>query len=70
MLDGKPTEFTDVDKGRRNTICRLLNEWNLITVVDPLRIEEPQVEVRSIKILPFHAKKEWTIKTKYSIGNG
>jgi hypothetical protein len=70
MLDGKPTEFTEVDIGRRNTICRLLSEWNLIKIVNPDQIRDPQVEVRSIKILPFHQKREWNVQTKYSIGNG
>ena len=70
MLDGKPTDFSDTDKGRRNTICRLLVEWGLVTLVDETSIEQPQIEVRALKILPFHQKKEWTLKTKYSIGNG
>jgi hypothetical protein len=69
-LDGKPTDFGEVDIGRRNTICRLLSEWGLLALVNPSQIETPQVEVRSIKILPFHQKRDWTIKTKYSIGNG
>jgi hypothetical protein len=70
LLDGKPTDFTEQDIARRNTICRLLEEWGLITICNPDAIAEPQAEVRSIKILPFHQKREWTIKTKYSIGNG
>ena len=33
-LDGKPTDFTDNDLGRRNTIANLLEEWGLINIVD------------------------------------
>ena len=33
-LDGKPTDFTDEDKGRRNTITNLLTEWGLVSIVD------------------------------------
>ena len=33
-LDGKPTDFTSEDKGRRNTIIQLLADWNLIKVVE------------------------------------
>lgn len=69
LLDGKQTDFTDTDYARRNTICRLLAEWGLVKLVDPNQIEDLQAEVRSIKILPFSQKNEWTIKTKYSIGN-
>ena len=28
-LDGKSTDFSEEDKGRRNTITGLLDEWNL-----------------------------------------
>ena len=33
-LDGKPTNFSDDDKGRRNSIATLLDEWGLIKIVD------------------------------------
>ena len=69
LLDGKAAEFTDTDYARRNTICRLLAEWGLITLCDPDQITDMQADVRSIKILPYHQKKDWIIKTKYSIGN-
>lgn len=69
LLDGKPTNFDETDRARRNTICRLLAEWNLVRLVNPRQIEEPQAAVNSIKILPYHQKNQWTLKTKYSIGN-
>ena len=31
-LDGKPTNFSDEDKARRNTIANLLAEWELIDI--------------------------------------
>lgn len=68
-LDGKETDISDEDLGRRNTICRLLGEWGLVTLVDPSSIQEPQAEVRSIKILPYSQKKEWQVVAKYSLGN-
>ena len=68
LLDGKEATLSDVDIGRRNVICRLLEEWGLLTIVDFDAISEPQVSVNTIKILPFHQKKDWTIVTKYSIG--
>ena len=33
-LDGKPSDFTNEDKGRRNTIIQLLAEWNLVKIVE------------------------------------
>ena len=40
-LDGKPTDFSDTDEGRRNTIINLLCEWGLIEVVDTNKTKEP-----------------------------
>ncbi len=70
MLDGKPTEFSHDDLARRNTIIRLLVEWSLIKVINLSLIEEPQAEIRTIKILPFHQKSQWNLKSKYTIGKG
>ena len=70
LLDGKPTEFSHEDLARRNTIVRLLVEWGLIKVINVSLIEEPQAEIRTIKILPFHQKSLWNLKSKYTIGRG
>ena len=34
ILDGKPTNFSENDQARRNTIANLLVEWNLIKLVN------------------------------------
>ena len=34
MLDGKPSNFSDNDAARRNTIVNLLAEWDLVQKVD------------------------------------
>ena len=67
-LDGKPTDFSDEDRGRRNTVVKLLSDWGLIAVVDPDKIEDPQTPLNQIKILPFKEKNEWSLVTKYNIG--
>lgn len=67
-LDGKPSNFTDEDKGRRNTICNLLVDWGLIDIVDPKQTEAPVTPLSQIKILPFKEKDQWTLVTKYNIG--
>ena len=68
MLDGKANDFSDEDKGRRNTIAQLLTEWNLIQVVREEQISEPKASLSQIKILPFKEKDEWELVAKYSIG--
>jgi len=67
-LDGKPSDFSDEDKGRRNTITKLLSDWGLIAIVDADKITEPQTPLNQIKILPFKEKNEWSLVTKYNIG--
>lgn len=67
-LDGKPSNFTDEDKGRRNTIAQLLEEWGLVKVVNPELIKDPKTPMSQIKILPHKEKKEWELVAKYNIG--
>lgn len=67
-LDGKPTNFTDEDKGRRNTIAKLLEDWGLIRIVDANQAADPITQLNQIKILPHKEKNEWTLVQKYTIG--
>lgn len=67
-LDGKPTDFSDEDKGRRNTIANLLQDWDLIKVVDSEQIENPKAPMSQIKILPHKEKNDWELVAKYNIG--
>lgn len=67
-LDGKPTAFDLIDQGRRNAIVRLLEEWNLVTVVVPFEKDTATVPMNQIKILPFAEKAEWSLVAKYSLG--
>src|SRR6056300_1846467 len=55
-LDGKPSNFGDEDKGRRNTIANLIAEWGLVELVDPKSIEDPKSPMSQIKILPHREK--------------
>lgn len=67
-LDGKPTDFSDEDKGRRNTIVNLLKEWDLVSVVNIEKIESPRAPMGQIKIIPHKEKSEWVLEAKYNIG--
>jgi hypothetical protein len=67
-LDGKPTDFSDEDKGRRNTIINLLQDWGLIKVVDARQIDDPRAAMNQIKILPHKDKAQWELVAKYNIG--
>ena len=60
-LDGKETNLSENDIARRNTIAKLLNDWNLVGVEGKI---EPVAPLSQIKILSFKEKDEWTLETK------
>lgn len=67
-LDGKPSNFGDEDRSRRNTIANLLAEWGLVTLVDPDKSGDPVAPLSQIKILPYKEKDEWELVAKYNLG--
>ena len=66
-LDGKQTDLNEDDISRRNTIAKLLAEWDLVGVVDESQLE-PADSMSSIKVIPFSQKSEWELVAKYNIG--
>ena len=69
ILDGKPTNFSENDQARRNTIANLLVEWNLIQLVNSEQTSSLVVPLNQLKILAYKEKEEWVLTAKYNIGN-
>jgi hypothetical protein len=67
-LDGKPTNFSEEDTARRNTIVNLLAEWELIQLVNEDRTKYPIAPLNQIKIIAHKEKNEWKLEAKYNIG--
>ena len=67
-LDGKYSNLSVNDVQRRNRITRLLVDWGLISVVSEDSIMNI-APLNQIKVLPYKEKGEWTLETKYNIGN-
>ena len=67
-LDGKPTNFSEDDIARRNTIANLLAEWNLYKLIYPAKTKELVAPISQIKILSHKEKGEWKLEQKYNIG--
>ncbi len=67
-LDGLPSNMTDNDIARRNTIISLLEEWELIELADENWVCEPAASVGQIKIIPHKEKSNWELVPKYHIG--
>jgi hypothetical protein len=70
LLDGLSSDIDETDIGRRNTIAKLLEEWNLLTVVDKEKLNSILTPLNQIKIIPFKEKSEWELCPKYHIGKG
>ena len=66
-LDGKQTDLNEDDISRRNTIAKLLAEWDLVGVVNEDQLQ-PADSMSSIKVIPFSQKSEWELVAKYNIG--
>lgn len=68
LLDGLSSSIDENDLARRNTIATLLEEWGLLKIVDPQRIEGQFAGINQIKIIPFKDKNAWQLIPKYHIG--
>lgn len=68
VLDGKFNTFSEEDKARRNTIVKLLSEWDLIEVVDAEKAADPIAPLNQLKIISFKDKDDWELAVKYNIG--
>ncbi|MCK9369324.1 translational repressor RegA [Candidatus Dojkabacteria bacterium] len=68
-LDGKPTDITENDIQRRNSIAKLLQEWGLFKILTPKTFSDRDLApIHQIKIIPFKDKLNWTLVAKYNIG--
>lgn len=67
-LDGKPSNMSDNDLQRRNTIANLMAEWGLVKLVDENKTKDNVAPLSQIKILPFKEKNNWQLVSKYTIG--
>jgi hypothetical protein len=68
LLDGKPSNISENDIQRRNAIAKLLEEWGLVTIINPQIMIDNIAPIHQIKIISFKEKNEWELVTKYNIG--
>jgi hypothetical protein len=67
-LDGKPSNLTENDIQRRNAIAKLLKEWGLVEILNPILMKDNIAPLHQIKIISFKEKDDWQLITKYNIG--
>jgi len=65
LLDGKPSNLTENDIQRRNTIVTLMSDWGLLETVKPIGETAP---LNQIKIISHKEKGDWELCPKYNIG--
>jgi hypothetical protein len=68
LLDGKPSNLTENDMERRNTIATLLSDWGLVSIVNTAQCVN-KAPLRQIKIISHKEKGNWELIAKYAIGN-
>ena len=66
-LDNLKSDVTDEDLMRRNAIVNLLDEWELIKVIDPTKIEK-QMPINGLKILRYDERDDWDLIPKFNTG--
>ena len=66
-LDGKPSDFSEEDQSRKNTIANLLEEWELVDIVNQEKVANAG-SLSTIKVIPFNQKGDWELVAKYNIG--
>lgn len=66
-LDGKDSNITVSDIERRNAIASLLQDWELLTIINPTLVEN-KASLSQIKIVSFKDKPNWNLESKYTIG--
>ncbi len=68
ILDGKESNLSEDDIGRRNTVVNLLEEWGLLEIQDSSLATDPIAPLSQIKVLSHKEKNDWTLVQKYNIG--
>ena len=67
-LDNKLHDIDENDIARRNTIVKLLQDWELLEIQNPDSCKSPLVPISQIKILSYKEKSDYNLVSKYNIG--
>lgn len=68
-LDGKQVLLTEEDIARRNSICDLLVQWQLVELIDPDKTKEPKLPANRLLVLKHSDKDGWHLSSKYTMGH-
>lgn len=68
VLDGRVSNVSEDDVARRNTITKLLQDWELVEILNFKAIENNMAAISDIKIIKHSEKFRWELLPKYTIG--
>ena len=66
-MDGRPTTINEQDCARTYAIAALLQQWKLLTIVEPEQCDI-KASLATLKVIPFKEKSKWNLVPKYRIG--
>ena len=68
-LDGRPSDITEEDIARRNTIAMLLQQWGLCVInsKNQQELDTLRVPLTVIKVVSYREKADWELVSKYSM---
>jgi hypothetical protein len=67
-LDGLPSNTSEEDIKRRNTIVKLLEDWELLEVIDKEKIKNT-LPINALKIIKYEEKDNWDLIPKFNPGS-
>lgn len=67
-LDGRPVVIDEEDEVRRDSIAQLLEDWGLVDIAPGQRSYMFEM-ANNFRVISFKQKDDWTLKSKYTIGN-
>jgi hypothetical protein len=68
VLDGRDNKLTVSDIARQNLIIKLMQDWSLLTIVNPDMIKDPMCSLKTISIIKYQDVENWNLISKYDIG--
>lgn len=69
VLDGKRTSVSKENQECRNTIVKLLSEWNLLKMDNPELLDHMTfMPTHDMKFVSYKDKRNWNLESKYNIG--
>lgn len=65
-LDNREITFTQYDSNRRTTIAKMLERWNMISIVNPDKLDAKYQRV-DIDVISKENKFDWILQDKYTL---